>query len=1038
MRMNKAIRILSTILVLSIITSFYCIIAAPLLEPASKYQKVELKRDNSSMSVQQIMTLFNPNDWEVTSARHLEINNFHIFAGENTKLSGSSINIDKCTIVIVNSVKPLKAITIKCLGNISLEFSQPISFQERQSENRLLSGTLNGKIHVFSKGEEENLSFETEDFNISKDRVWTRANVFFKYGHTQGVGSGMQIQLINHGLFGSPENSFGSGPISQKIENITLQKLQRLTIVPPAPKHGDRQDNNSGFFSAPIELRCDGPFIFNALNKYASFEQNVSLIQTASNKAPNSIRCQYLILYFGSADSDKKVSEGAQKAESESSFNDWNLQLERLEASGSPVVIEAPEYQTKIHTSRLIANLNPLSFELDSTTTNQQCEIHYKNHLISTQNLIYKVGDNGTLGTLECNCSGWTSSQMNETGKQIRVRWKNGLHLEPDRNDPTESIVSIQGSARLEIENNNKTEAGITADGFFFWLTQKTKPAAANGVGELTLSRMQANNNVIMKSNPITANVKTIQLWFEDLGNAEAGEAQTANAEYKQNMQSSSNSAEFQIPNSESGYSYSVSGNLLQGKILLGQNQFQISELTLKDEIRIVQNNPLASNDQEAGRLEMSGSLIQVFNLTLPSATVSLIGQPARIRYNNMSLSGAAINVNRGINRVWIDSGGEALFLGGAQGVPGGSDSPSANSTAVPYSFAMGEPAKIKWSKSMVFQDDTLTFNGDVSLQRKDQFAQCDELSIVLNKKADLQNLNSADLQKSLDVNYIVLNNSVKLENITAENGVTNAMDCLTTSKATIDMKKQTFVAEGPGRAMTQRRIKGNDVEAAEEGNGQEAADSNAQASQQPLSQLAPRSSQLVNLSVDFQKRLEGSFAPHSLSTFTFSGRVEAVYSPIDEIGKPIKTFNLSELPPEAFTLKCNQMEIQAELGNAELGNQQEVAGGSDSPSANSANTRSSRLAPRASSFIASGGVTVEGRVYNANADKITFEAKNGIMTLEGDGQIPAQFFYQKVLGGRYSQASSAVIHYNTQTGAVKGEGIQEFSLFLTPKTGKE
>ncbi len=1038
--MKKATRILTTILVLSIITVFYCIILAPALEPASKYQKVELKRDNSSMSIQQIMTLFNPNDWEVTSARHLEINNFHIFAGEKTKLMGNSIKIDKCTIVIVNSLKPLKAITIKCLGNISLDFSQPISFQERQSENRLLSGSLNGKILVSSKGEEESLSIETEDFNISKDHIWTRANVFFKYGRTQGVGSGLQIQLINHGLFGSSENSFDSGPMSRQIENITLQKLQRLTIIPPAPKHEDRHDNNTNYFNDPIELRCDGPFVFNALNRYASFEQNVSLIQTVSNKAPNSIRCQYLILYFGSAnnnDSDKRGDLETQKTEAGAALNEWNLQLERLEASGSPVIIEAPEYQTKIHTSRLIANLSPLSFELDSTTTNQQCEIHYKNHQISTPNLVYKVGNNGTLGTLECNCSGWISSQMNETGKQIRVRWKNGLHIEPDRNDPTESVVSIQGSARLEMENNNKPEAAITADGFFFWLTQKVKTTPSNGFGEMKMSRMQANNNVVMKSNPITAQVKTLQLWFEDLDNGKetiGSSAEESKRSVAMDLGDRGAPPAYDLIPNASKNSYSVTGDLLQGKILLGEGQFQISELTLKDDIRIVQNN-LSSAEEDPGRLEMSGSLIQVFNLTLPSATVSLIGQPAKIRYNNMILSGVAINVNRGINRIWIDSGGDALFLGGKQEAEdNGKDSTPPASQLLTSSSAMAEPAKIEWSKSMVFQDDTLTFSGNVSLQRKDQFAQCDVLSIALNKKVDFQNLNSAELQKSLDVRYITLNNSVKLENVTAENGVTAAMDCLTTSKLTIDMKKQTFVAEGPGRAMTQRKMnkgeqtaQAGDVGNKEQGIENSAPEANSTAAP---SSLLPTSQSLINLSVDFQKRLEGSFAPHSLSTFTFSGYVEAVYSPIDEIGKPIKTFNLSELPPEAFTLKCSQMEIQAELGN-----RQEASGVGDSSSVNSKTALYSGA--NAGAFIASGGVTVEGRVYNASADKITFEAKNGMMTLEGDGQIPAQFFYQKVLGGRYNQASSSVIHYNTQTGAVKGEGIQEFSLFLTPKNSQ-
>lgn len=1035
--MKKATRILTTILILSCFSTLYCLLAAPFLEPESKFQKVELLPPGANLPTRQIMTLFNPDDWEV-KARHLEINNIHLFIGNNSSLLERSVNINKCTIVIVNSIKPLKAIVIQCLGNINLNFAQPPSFQERRPDNRLLNGAITGKIRVTSKGDEENLSFETEDFYIDKDRILTKANVYFKYGRTQGIGSGMQIQLINHGLFGSPEHNIDSGPLSHKIENITLQKLQRLIIFPPAKKQSAGQKNKSDLFSSPLELRCDGPFVFNALNKYASFEQNVSLIQTVSNKASNSIRCQHLFLYFTSAnrnESNQQTGDSAQNSDSDVESDEWNLQLERLQADGAPVVIEAPEYQTKIQADRLVATLSPLSFELDSS---RQCEIQYKTHLISAQNLTYFIGENGTPGTLICNCAGWISSQMNQNGKQVRARWSDSLRLEPDRKDPTESIVSVQGNARLELENNNNTEAAIAADGFFFWLTKKS--TTANAPGEMTLSRMQANNNVIMKSNPITAKVNTLQLWFEELGktgdSGEEASKQSTGTNFG-NRLSTQIASGASPSNSELSPSYNVTGELFQGKILLGQNDFEISELTLKNKIRIVQNSSSPNGDNKG--LEMSGSQIQIFNLTHPSATASLIGQPAAIQYNNMTLTGSAINVNKGSNRIWIDSGGKALFLGSKQETADSSESSSANSSSNPYSAAMAEPAKIEWSKSMVFQNDTLTFNGDVSLQRKDQFAQCDALSIMLNKKIDFQNLDSTDLQKSLDVRYIVLNNSVKLENITSENGVTVAMDCLTTSKITIDMKKQSFVAEGPGRAMTQRKMKGSDDEAgdSQSASSSEQAAADANAAQNPLSQLTARNSQLVNLSVDFQKRLEGSYAPHSLSTFTFSGYVEAVYSPIDEIGKPIKTFNLSELPPQAFTLKCSQMQIQTELGAIASEETSKQPAGANNESRTALWTGNGASPSRNSSFIASGGVTVEGRVYNASADKITFEAKNSTMTLEGDGQIPAQFFYQKVLGGRYNQASSSTIYYNTQTGAVKGEGIQEFSLFLSPKNSQ-
>ena len=114
---------------------------------------------------------------------------------------------------------------------------------------------------------------------------------------------------------------------------------------------------------------------------------------------------------------------------------------------------------------------------------------------------------------MECS-SGWIRSQMKQGGKQIRARWSNGLLLEPDPNDSSESIVSIQGSALLEMENNNKIEAAITADSISFWLTQKKNASASDGFGEVALSRMLANKNVVLKSNPITATVKTIQLRF--------------------------------------------------------------------------------------------------------------------------------------------------------------------------------------------------------------------------------------------------------------------------------------------------------------------------------------------------------------------------------------------------------------------------------------------------------------------------------------------------------------------------------------------
>lgn len=985
--MKKAIHILTTILILSIAAGVYCFVAPPLLEPESKYQKTTQIQDTTDISKKLIETMFQPDAWELTTAQTAEINGYYLYIGEHTFPEGQFVKFKRCSIVKILSTNPFKSILVQCAGDVEIEFDQPILSLNSMGSFRFVRCTLNGEINIKSFGDPDNLSIKTRDLHVSPNVIGTTANIHFKYGQTQGVGSGLQIQFISSGLLGSGLNTDSeSQSMPNKIENITLQKLHRLTIVPPKNIQKKYNSDNFSLFSSPIEVRCDGPFVFNALNKKATFNQNVSLIQSVANKMANTIRCQYLNLYFKTPQppAEDNVDGGKDAvSESERRFSEWNLQLDRLDATGPLVVLEAPEYQTRILANHLIGSISPLRFELDST--NRPCEIYYKNHVVSTRNVIYEVGKDGSLGSLECNSPGWIKSKIDPSGKQVRVRWQESLNLKPDKNDAEERIVSLTGNALMQLERDGVSEASITASSFFFWLSQQP----ALGKGNFTLSRMQANDNVILKSNPITASVKTMQLWFEQSDKPDVASSTDVNGITGSNPIPDSSSQDKTL--------YNIFGSLLQGRILINQNQVHLNELTLKDNVRIYD---VSTTSNGSASLEMNGDQIQLFDVTSPSATASLIGEPAKIRYNNVAITGDAINVNRGLNKIWIDTYGAAMFNGDPE-----NQTQEDKKSNTSLSLAMTEPAKIQWKKSMVLQNDILTFNGNVSLQRKDQFAQCDTLAVILNQKIDLQNLKSNTAENSdnpVDVKFIVLNNAVKLENHTAENGITTAIDCLTASKLTINMKKQTFVADGPGRAMTQRKS-GNENEP------KQPADS-------AIPDISPPTG-LINLCVDFQKQLEGSFDTRSMQTFLFSGRVEAEYAPIDEIGKTFKTHTLDELPPDAFKLTCGQMEIQTNINQIAS-----VDGSGSQP----------QISPN-SAFIASGGVKLEGRIYNATADKITYEAKNDTMKIEGNGQTPANFFYQKVTNGRYNRTSSSAIYYNIKTGAVRGEGMQEFSLFINP-----
>lgn len=1052
--MAKLIRVLSTIILLSGGLYLYCHYAVPVLEPVSRFQKRDIITGSSDPVYRFLELLFPPDAWEIKQSRHLEINNLHILVDDYNLSAEANIEVKRCTFVIVSADQSLtetqrfqRAVIIQCTDKATLQFERPPLEGGLGGTNRFLGGMLNGEIVVFGQGDphnpNDNLNLVTRDVHINADRIWTSANIRFSYGQSHGMGTGMQIQLINSGLLGSSLNADSSGAFFHKFERVTIQKLDHLTLYPINDSKNDTKDSQTilSFQNAPIELHCDGQFTFKLLDETATFSDNVSLIHPVPDKQPDTLLCDDLNIYFKSAAGSNRETSQKGDADTADFFEQWDLTIDRLEATGKPVIIRSPDNSLEMEGKKVLITVNPLSFELDDITGGQTV-IKYKEHEIHSQNLVYFFGENEQLGALQCNSSGWIRSRVGTEGKSFRARWLERMVFAPDLQDSSEHMVSLKNKVILEFGKEGNPDVSINAPNVYFWLARNPESASSKSGGQftnLTLKRMQAENHVAVKSDYISARVKKLQLWFEQkmdvqnlLGAAEskAGDNAGLDALFSENTLTDSESR-------SEVKAYYAESDLLQGKIQLASGKFNISEVTLNDNVWVYNKN----ENENDSKLYFKGRRLEMYNILLPHASARLSGEPAQVGFDNMVLFANALNINRSMNRVWSDCSGTCRWL---QRVPVASNAEGESEKTATV------PTEIQWHKSMNFDGAALAFEGDVTVTRANQNIQCGQLYAFLTNKINFQQLNSNE--SALDVKTVLLSNNVKLENVSLMNGKQTSLDCMVASRLSVDISGKKMAAFGPGRVTTQRKTAAS---------GTEALSSDAENRVVTLGDKT-LAKDMIYLCVDFQDRLDIDLSVPNSQNFVFLGRVESIYGSINNWGESLNSQRISDLPQDAFILKCARMDIQTNYPltipsvytpafhseNIQIASEAtsfvssvfDAADESISVSDSIQNSVNSDYAQDGfrsplNTFVATGSVILEGRIYNATADKISYESKTDQLILEGGERTPAKFYYQKVLGGYYYQTSSVKIFYSPKTGAVHGEGIQDFSLYInTPE----
>src|SRR5690606_26203675 len=190
----------------------------------------------------------------------------------------------------------------------------------------LVGGQLLGSVQITRKsadGRHEPLDIITSDVLLATDRIETRKDVQFLMGKHQGSGRHLIAQFEE-----SPQQSSQKGPNISGLSILELVQVDRILLSTEgrgllgdvAETPGTRESTNQMYASAPVEIKCKGPFVFDGNHRVATFRDRVEVSRLVASGQPDRLQADLLEVHFQPpgatepAEADKVSEEGAAEA----------------------------------------------------------------------------------------------------------------------------------------------------------------------------------------------------------------------------------------------------------------------------------------------------------------------------------------------------------------------------------------------------------------------------------------------------------------------------------------------------------------------------------------------------------------------------------------------------------------------------------------------------------------------------------------------------------------------------------------------------
>lgn len=969
MRRSNLIRAVTSLIVVLLVFAVYSIAVVPVIEPviAQPPQHVTSDSDRTiatSEFSREIAQLFGDDDWETESPRVLRDDKRKMALLFKTYEIGSDggVIISPCTVVYGSAERSSgngKApMILQAPDGATIFFDAPIDLSTAKA-GQLVSGQLRGNVTISRAADATGhgeLMVKTSNVQITNEGLMAPNEFNFEYEKSSGSGHNLIVRVDK--VRNGKKATFD---IIQSIELVTLHNLYLSpeTADPLDTSANDSADSKSK--NIPTQVTCDGPCRIDLRRNTLSFEDNVDLRRLNPNAADDVLKCNQLTIFF----EKQRTAETANRVDRAPSF-----EVERVLATGNPVILSAPSRFAYLRGSRLEYDLDTRKFRMTSATQSSFRHVdETSEHRLFAPRIVYTATAEDQIGSLAASGPGTYHGTDIEKNQNLVLKWENELSLSPVKHF---HLLSIDGHVDAQLGDNGHVQAGHVD----IWLEPSPKlPRMGKPAGkdDSTISLrphlVRANGQVDFDSDELTAQCDNLETKFTHLmGSDLAGSDSTPPRDRKnariynagiqnrvrQNSRGRFTSTELAEPaeseprradDSELGLDSKLSRRdqkmqLTGSKIdiaitMVGPSIRAIDQVDVKGNARF---RELATSTTQTQPLAVDANSFRLTNPAALNATVQAIGSPTIISTGGFQVEATNVHVDKEKNLIWSTGSGTATMpiRQNVQGKP----------------LDVPAEAKITWTRSMEFDGVLIKLTGNALVQAPDFQLESDNLQARLDRRIDFSEKRSG----KPNIAQITAQENVIGLFETRELGRLMSSTFMRVPNVTFNTLNGDISVDGAGQIMMTKR-------GFNESGGLVPISRNQP--EQAAVRPEPKDDRLTFLQIDFQSDVRGNVEQRILA---FNRDIRTIYGPVYDWNQKINPN--SEPQENDILLSCDKLVVaQGRPGNE---------------------------GTRPLDMRALGNVFVEGQAFQATGDRVTYDQSKDMLILRGNGQTDAKIRYRK------------------------------------------
>jgi len=860
-----------------------------------------------------------------------------------------------------------RSYVMKC-ESARVRFENPFRLDlDAGSPGRLIAAALDGPVLIDGP---DGLHLEGRNFVFSEEsrHLYSDYPVHFAYGPEPDS----QDQF--RGSADAIQIDFEQGTASRgdlpQIGGIERIQLRRNLVLDFTFEDDDTSE------LVTTQVRSDGICEYRVAERIATLEDNVVVEHPTVDKhgraAMDRLHCDWLAMLFEPAE---VVADDLEVNDLEDKFAQafQNLKFRKLRAQGQRATLRSDRM-------RLTASMEELQYDAASREVtlidHESVRVQREQQRLFAPRVTVWHDESGELDSFACHGAGLLE-RRSETDDLFQVSWEESLTAMPDR-DGELLKVQLDGRAKaVQVDRH-----GLLADHIVLWvdrekfdqLTNEDSDARENGVPVEMIRSLAANGDVQIASRRYRFHTDQ----FEATMRAKAPAPTTTAAGLAPDRDTANHEGD-----DDENPPWIARADSVSVTVAVDSETREIEVETVTADGGVLLQRAAADATDEP--VSISGEHVRIDVQGPDSADVQLSGGPAHLRRGQVHLEGSDIRyesatevarvVGQGMLQVPVPDEVRKQFLS--------QDAAESSAPAADRPLILD----VHWHAGMTFDGIQAKFLEQVALKLEDSRLYCEDMSVRLSQPVRFSTSDSSDAE----IASIACREGVRIEVYEWADARLSGIRKAEFAEFTFDNASGDFYGMGPGVINDWTRGDRRRVTIAP----QAVAQANQPVKEDRLEW------EYANLR--FADRMTGNSLQRVL---VLDGRVRVMYAPVEHA---LETFSRDELSGDspsvehAVWLGCDKLSVSLHPWPEQDGDFAMIG--------------------------ARGRCELEGELFRAVADMLSYDQSAKLFTLKGEGGRDASIYYQEYPGAEPRHLPAKVLEFVPSRKRVRARGTSGIGL---------